>query len=119
MDMTVNLPAAAVELVVPLRQLIPSPKNARRTVNYRKNPPTALAASMKVLGVLQNLVVTKAPDDKYFVDVGERRRQALLLLARGKAIDLEPGALPAGAGHGGGHCVADGKHPAGSDAPGR
>lgn len=89
MDIAVNLTAAARELVVPLKQLIPSPKNARKTVNYRKNPPAALAASIKALGVLQNLVVTQAPDDQYFVDAGERRRQALLLLVKAKDIDLE------------------------------
>lgn len=84
-------PAHGAEITVPLNRLKASPKNARKTPH---SPATieALAASIKVKGVLQPPVVEierdgeGAPTGNYLVTIGEGRRQGLRLLAKRKAI---------------------------------
>ena len=65
---------------IPLSKLIPSPANVRRTgagVGIEE-----LAASIKALGLLQNLQVRAAEDGKFEVVAGRRRLAALKLLAK-------------------------------------
>ncbi|MEY2757377.1 MAG: hypothetical protein RIR33_1155 [Pseudomonadota bacterium] len=69
---------------IPLNQLIPSPRNARR--KDRKADIDALAASIAARGLLQNLCVVPSADGKYEVDAGGRRLAALKKLARDKTI---------------------------------
>ncbi|MFN4925032.1 ParB/RepB/Spo0J family partition protein [Bradyrhizobium sp.] len=73
-------------LFIPLNKLKKSPKNARKTPHSEAHVE-ALAASIAVKGMLQNLVVepeTKdgEPTGFYFVTIGEGRRLAHLLLAK-------------------------------------
>ncbi|WP_320188455.1 ParB/RepB/Spo0J family partition protein (plasmid) [Agrobacterium rosae] len=64
---------------IELSKLDADPKNVRKT--YSAESIAALAASIRVNGVLQNLVVrTGDKKGRYFVTAGERRRRALLLL---------------------------------------
>ncbi|WP_244490078.1 ParB/Srx family N-terminal domain-containing protein [Rhizobium sp. Root483D2] len=66
-------------IIIELNKLDADPKNVRKT--YSTESIAALAASIKVNGVLQNLVVrTAEKKGRYFVTAGERRRRALLLL---------------------------------------
>ncbi|KAB1082225.1 ParB/RepB/Spo0J family partition protein [Neorhizobium galegae] len=66
-------------IIIELDKLDSDPKNVRKT--YSADSIAALAASIKVNGVLQNLVVrTAEKKGRYFVTAGERRRRALLLL---------------------------------------
>jgi len=66
-------------IIIELHKLDADPKNVRKT--YSADSIAALAASIKVNGVLQNLVVrTAEKKGRYFVTAGERRRRALLLL---------------------------------------
>lgn len=66
-------------IIIELNKLDADPKNVRKT--YAADSIAALAASIKVNGVLQNLVVrTAEKKGRYFVTAGERRRRALLLL---------------------------------------
>ncbi|WP_457661523.1 ParB/RepB/Spo0J family partition protein [Sinorhizobium medicae] len=66
-------------IIIELNKLDADPKNVRKT--YSADSIAALAASIKVNGVLQNLVVrTAEKKGRYFVTAGERRRRALLLL---------------------------------------
>ena len=84
-------PGHGAELIVPLNRLRASPRNARKTPHAAATIE-ALAASIKVKGVLQPPVVeveVKAdgtPTGRYLVTIGEGRRQALRLLAKRKAI---------------------------------
>ncbi|KQU08092.1 ParB/Srx family N-terminal domain-containing protein [Rhizobium sp. Leaf453] len=56
------------------------PTTVRKT--YSADSIEALAASIKVNGILQNLVVrTAEKKGRYFVTAGERRRRALMLLS--------------------------------------
>ncbi|MBS0222351.1 MAG: ParB N-terminal domain-containing protein [Proteobacteria bacterium] len=78
------------EIFVPLNKLKKSPRNARRTP-HGEAAIEALAGSIAVKGMLQNLVVepeTKdgVPTGCYFVTVGEGRRLAQLLRAKRKQI---------------------------------
>lgn len=84
-------PGHGAEIVVPLNRLKASPKNARK-VKHTEAGIEALAASIKVKGVLQPPVVEiergegGAATGAYLVTIGEGRRQALRLLAKRKAI---------------------------------
>jgi ParB family chromosome partitioning protein len=84
-------PGHGAEIVVPLNRLKASPKNARK-VKHTDAGIEALAASIKVKGVLQPPVVEiergedGAATGAYLVTIGEGRRQALRLLAKRKAI---------------------------------
>lgn len=69
---------------IPLNRLIPSPRNVRR--KDRKAGIEALAASIGSRGLLQNLCVVRAGDDRYEVDAGGRRLAALKLLAKAGTI---------------------------------
>jgi ParB family chromosome partitioning protein len=66
-------------IIIELSKLEADPKNVRKT--YSAESIAALAASIRVNGVLQNLIVrTGGKKGRYFVTAGERRRRALLLL---------------------------------------
>ena len=84
-------PGHGAEIVVPLNRLKASPKNARK-VKHTAAGIEALAASIKVKGVLQPPVVEiergedGAATGAYLVTIGEGRRQALRLLVKRKAI---------------------------------
>ncbi len=66
-------------IIIELNKLDADPKNVRKT--YSAESIAALAASIKINGILQNLVVrTAEKKGRYFVTAGERRRRALLLL---------------------------------------
>ena len=84
-------PGHGAEIVVPLNRLKASPKNARK-VKHTEAGIEALAASIKVKGVLQPPVVeiergeNGAATGAYLVTIGEGRRQALRLLVKRKAI---------------------------------
>jgi ParB family chromosome partitioning protein len=78
------------EIFVPLNKLKKSPRNARRTP-HGDAAIEALAASIAVKGMLQNLVVEPEVADGestgfYFVTVGEGRRLAQILRAKRKQI---------------------------------
>ncbi|WP_082675486.1 ParB/RepB/Spo0J family partition protein [Aureimonas ureilytica] len=78
-------------LFVPLNKLKKSPRNARKTPHSEAHIE-ALAASIAVKGMLQNLVVepeTNAggePTGFYFVTIGEGRRLAQMLRVKRKQI---------------------------------
>ena len=69
---------------IPLNRLTISDQNIRRT--DRKADLEALAASIKSLGLLQNLSVTRAEGDRFTVVAGGRRLAALKALAKQGAI---------------------------------
>lgn len=76
-------------VVVPLNKLDRDPLNVRKT--YTAESVEALAASIKANGVLQNLIVRKAPKGRYLVSAGGRRLAALALLAeRGEIAKDHP-----------------------------
>lgn len=62
------------EFTVPLKKLVPSPRNVRRTGGV---DVADLAANIKVIGLLQCLVVLPGADDTYEVVAGSRRLKAL------------------------------------------
>lgn len=67
-------------------QLVPNPKN--RTVKHSPANIKARAANIKVLGVLQNIVVSPIPgnDDQYMIEAGEGRyRSVEYLISQGEA----------------------------------
>lgn len=82
---------SGTEIFVPLNKLKKSPKNARKTP-HGEAAIEALAASIAVKGMLQNLVIEPERDGEgeatgcYFVTVGEGRRLAQLLRAKRKQI---------------------------------
>ena len=84
-------PAHGAEIVVPLNRLKASPRNARK-VKHSAAAIEALAASIRVKGVLQAPVVEIERDREgaatgnYLVTIGEGRRQALRMLVKRKAI---------------------------------
>ncbi|MEN5146574.1 ParB/RepB/Spo0J family partition protein [Brevundimonas diminuta] len=90
-DTAVPEPLHGAEIVVPLNRLKASPRNARK-VKHSQEAIEALAASIRVKGVLQPPVVEieRGQDGvatgNYRVTIGEGRRTALRLLARRKAI---------------------------------
>ena len=71
-------------ILIPLNRLAISARNIRRT--DRKADLDALAASIKSLGLLQNLSVTRADGDRFTVVAGGRRLAALKALAKQGAI---------------------------------
>jgi len=82
---------SGAEIFVPLNKLKKSPRNARKT-SHSEAHIEALAASIAVKGMLQNLVVEFELDasgeqtGSYFVTIGEGRRLAQLLRAKRKQI---------------------------------
>ena len=91
---TVNIEAvtaSGTEIFVPLNKLRKSPRNARKTPHSEAHVE-ALAASIAVKGMLQNLVVEPeqdadgGPTGSYLVTIGEGRRLAQLLRAKRKQI---------------------------------
>jgi len=84
-------PVHGAEIVVPLNRLKASPRNARK-VPHSAATIEALAASIKVKGVLQAPVVEiergedGAATGNYLVTIGEGRRQALRLLTKRKVL---------------------------------
>jgi ParB family chromosome partitioning protein len=87
---------SGTEIFVPLNKLKKSPRNARKTP-HSETHIEALAASIAVKGMLQNLVVepeTDAegePTGSYFVTIGEGRRLAQLLRVKRKEIKKTEG----------------------------
>ncbi|WP_395665511.1 ParB/RepB/Spo0J family partition protein [Methylocella sp.] len=87
----VAVAASGATAFIPLNKLKKSPRNARKTPH---SPAIieALAASIAVKGMLQNLVVepeldaAAEPTGSYFVTVGEGRRLAQLLRVKRKEI---------------------------------
>jgi ParB family chromosome partitioning protein len=73
--------------MIPLTKLVPSPANVRKTGSG--NGVAELAASIKAVGLLQNLAVRLAAKGKYEVVAGGRRLAALRLLAKEKEIPLK------------------------------
>lgn len=69
---------------IPLNKLTISQQNIRRT--DRKADLDALAASIKSLGLLQNLSVTRGEGDRFTVVAGGRRLAALKALAKQGAV---------------------------------
>ncbi len=72
-----------------LDTLVSHPKNVRAKTDYADGSITALAASIKALGLLQSLVVQLLEDGTYGVLAGRRRMMALQQLASDG--DLEDG----------------------------
>lgn len=66
-------------IAVALSKLDADPKNVRKT--YTKESIESLSASILANGLIQNLVVRKAPKGRYLVTAGGRRLAALTLLA--------------------------------------
>lgn len=83
--------ASGAEIFVPLNKLKKSPRNARKTP-HSEGHIEALAASIAVKGMLQNLVVESEQDasgaatGSYFVTIGEGRRLAQMLRVKRKQI---------------------------------
>lgn len=83
--------AGGAAVLIPLDRLKKSPRNARRTP-HAPAAIEALAASIQVKGILQNLVVEPERDADgketgcYFVTAGEGRRLAQLLRVKRKQI---------------------------------
>ena len=67
---------------VPLKKLMPSPRNVRRTTDEQAD--LQLKADIEARGLLQNLVVAPArkPKGRFTVEVGGRRFRALVSLAK-------------------------------------
>jgi len=88
---TETVTQSGTEIFVPLNKLKKSPRNARKTPHSEAHIE-ALAASIAVKGMLQNLVVepeTDAegePTGSYFVTIGEGRRLAQMLRVKRKEI---------------------------------
>jgi ParB family transcriptional regulator, chromosome partitioning protein len=82
---------SGTEIFVPLNKLKKSPKNARK-MPHGEAAIEALAASIAVKGILQNLVAEPEHNadgehtGHYFVTIGEGRRLAQLLRAKRKEI---------------------------------
>ncbi|EOJ9641835.1 ParB/RepB/Spo0J family partition protein [Enterobacter hormaechei] len=72
-------------ILVPLSQLRPSRRNVRKT--HRRLSIPELAASIQRVGLLQNLIVSRASDGEHYdVEAGDRRLAALKLLLKKKHI---------------------------------
>lgn len=69
---------------IPLNKLVASPRNVRR--KHPKADIEALAASIHVRGLLQNLCVVPEENGCFEVEAGGRRRLALKLLAKEKKL---------------------------------
>jgi len=74
---------------IPLNRLIPSSANVRKTGTHAGIE--ALAASIAVHGLLQNLQVREAAGNKYEVVAGGRRLAALKLLVKQKKLNSKTG----------------------------
>ena len=70
-----------------LDTLVSHPKNVRAKTQYLEGSITALAASIKALGLLQSLVVQQLEDGTYGVLAGRRRMMALQQLAANGDLD--------------------------------
>ena len=70
-----------------LDTLADHPKNVRAKTDYAEGSITALAASIKALGLLQSLVVQQLEDGTYGVLAGRRRMMALRQLAADGDLD--------------------------------
>lgn len=70
---------------VPFHQLVNSDKNVRK---FKTSEPAdkALANSIKVVGLLQSLVVSKTSDGKYEIHAGKRRFGAMGQLVKDKVL---------------------------------
>ncbi len=88
---TVTVPENGETVFIPLNKLKKHPKNARKTPHSEAHIE-ALAASIAVKGMLQNLVVEPELDGdgaatgSYFVTIGEGRRLAQMLRVKRKEI---------------------------------
>ncbi|TJW48891.1 MAG: chromosome partitioning protein ParB, partial [Mesorhizobium sp.] len=88
---TETVTQSGAEIFVPLNKLKKSPRNARKTPHSEAHIE-ALAASIAVKGMLQNLVVEPEadaegePTGSYLVTIGEGRRLAQLLRVKRKEI---------------------------------
>jgi ParB family chromosome partitioning protein len=85
-----------VHTLIPLRQLLKSPRNVRK-VPHTNDAIEAYAASFAAKGILQNLVVepeldeAACPTGRFFVTIGEGRRLGQCLrVERGEITDDEP-----------------------------
>jgi ParB family chromosome partitioning protein len=74
---------------IPLNKLDADPKNVRKT--YTAESLESLASSILANGLIQNIVVRKAPRGRFLVTAGGRRRAALLLLADRREIAADFG----------------------------
>jgi len=73
---------------IPLSQLVPSPRNVRKTGGASIE---SLAASIHAHGLLQNLTVSPGPNGTYAVEAGSRRLRALQHLVKaGQLLDTYP-----------------------------
>lgn len=88
--------SAGQSTLIPLSQLLKSPRNARKMPHSAESIETK-AASIAAKGILQNLVVepevdgANLPTGKFFVTIGEGRRLAQVLrVERGEITDAEP-----------------------------
>ena len=70
---------------IPLKKLVPSPRNVRKVSDATAD--AQLKADIAARGLLQNLVVRKAARGKFEVEAGGRRLAALQALAEEGAID--------------------------------
>jgi ParB family chromosome partitioning protein len=74
-------------IAIALNKLDTDPMNVRKT--YSTESIEGLAASILANGVIQNIVVRKAPKGRFFVTAGGRRRAALKLLAERDQIAVD------------------------------
>jgi len=70
---------------IPLSQLVPSPRNVRKTGGASVED---LAASIHAHGLLQNLVVSADGKGKFLVEAGGRRLQAMQLLLKADKLPI-------------------------------
>jgi ParB family chromosome partitioning protein len=73
---------------IPLSQLIASPRNVRKTDGASID---GLAASIHAHGLLQNLIVSADGKGRFMVEAGQRRHQAMQLLAKTDRLPAEYG----------------------------
>ncbi|TPG08283.1 hypothetical protein EAH88_11655 [Rhodanobacter glycinis] len=71
---------------IPLSQLVPSPRNVRKTGGQKIED---LAASIHAHGLLQNLVVSADGKGKFLIEAGGRRHQAMQLLVKADKLPAE------------------------------
>ncbi|MBH3259479.1 ParB/RepB/Spo0J family partition protein [Serratia marcescens] len=85
-DVIENVLAVAPVITVPLGKLVKSDLNVRKR-DPKPEAVAELAASIRAVGVLQNLVVCKVKGGKYAVVAGGRRLLALQVLREAGDID--------------------------------
>lgn len=71
---------------IPLSQLVPSPRNVRKTGGALIDD---LAASIHAHGLLQNLIVSADGKGKFMVEAGQRRHQAMQQLVKADKLPAE------------------------------